>query len=132
MAKIILGQEDPKAMKIRIEKFEGYLVKAMAGKLVGNKEICGFFMIPPRNKSKLTTILFNGKVTGYAGDGFIEVLEYKPSIFMGDTKFKYDVFCELRDKLSPIVNEDEEEPIEEPKETKKKPVKRKSRKKKGA
>lgn len=95
-------------MKERMQRFANHAEKAYKGKLVQNKEVCGFFFLSPRAGKDVTTVKFNSKDVAVISTGEFELKPFDQKVFSKDNKFKYDVLCEIYESVTGnSINEDD-------------------------
>jgi len=104
-----LSKRQIETLKVNVVTFEKYLQLALSGKLKTNKDICGFKLLAPINNRDYTQLVFRGNYVGSVhSDGTIKINTYSKPVW-GKDKLKYEILCELKDKL--CGSEEEQEPV---------------------
>lgn len=111
--------EITKQMRVRVDLLKNALEAMVNNRFTSHRVVCGIYMLAPAGKRESIDIVYNNKHIASYKDGVLEFGVYIPK-FWGDEKYKYEILCELAERVGmEVIHKEPAKP------KRKAPVKRK-------
>ena len=113
-----------KGMRVRVDLLKNALEAMKRNRFTTHRVVCNIYMLAPVGNRKSVAIVYNNKQIASYKNGTLTFETYIPS-FWGDEKYKYEILCELAEKIGMnVVYKTKEKPTA--KQTRKPATKKKT------
>ena len=102
--------EITKNMRVRVDLLKNALEAMKRNRFTTHRVVCNIYMLAPVGNRKSVAIVYNNKQIASYKNGTLTFETYIPS-FWGDEKYKYEILCELAEKIGmKVVYKTKEKP----------------------